>query len=289
MSMTTAPGSGASILTPDQVSQLVIIPLISQSVAMQSSTVVQTASHQLRVPRVTADAQAAWTAEGAEIAVTDATLDEVDIVPKKLAGLTVISNELAADTSPAALGVVGDSLVRDLARKLDSAFFGSTVTNGPAGLGSLTTNATAKNGGTWANLDWAEAAKSVAEQHNSTVDVFACAPATALALSTLKEYGTAGSNRPLLQSDPSAPTSRTISGATAGFTCRRCRCGVGSAEVADHHGAAARHAGSLRQQRLLQFRQNRGACDYPRELGIHRPAQHYQGNEGVKCLTGQGN
>ena len=212
MSMTTAPGSGASILTPDQVSQLVIIPLISQSVAMQSSTVVQTASHQLRVPRVTADAQAAWTAEGAEIAVTDATLDEVDIVPKKLAGLTVISNELAADTSPAALGVVGDSLVRDLARQLDSAFFGSTVTNGPAGLGSLTTNATAKNGGTWANLDWAEAAKSVAEQHNSTVDVFACAPATALALSTLKEYGTAGSNRPLLQSDPSAPTSRTISG-----------------------------------------------------------------------------
>jgi hypothetical protein len=28
------------------------------------------------------------------------------------------------DTSPAALQVVGDSLVRDLARKLDSAFFG---------------------------------------------------------------------------------------------------------------------------------------------------------------------
>jgi hypothetical protein len=34
MSLTTAPGSGASILTPDQVNAQVILPLISQSVAM---------------------------------------------------------------------------------------------------------------------------------------------------------------------------------------------------------------------------------------------------------------
>ena len=230
MSMTTAPGSGASILTPDQVSALVIVPLISQSVAMQSSTVVQTGSHQLRVPRVTADAQAGWTAEGAEIAVSDAAVDEIDIVPKKLAGLTVISNELASDSSPAALSVVGDSLVRDLARKVDSAFFGNTVANGPSGLASLTTNATATNGGSWSTFDWAEAARSVAEQHNSVVDTFVCAPATALALATLKEYSTAGSNRPLLGADPSSPTSRTISGvpllvspASLPTWCGRCR------------------------------------------------------------------
>ncbi len=37
-------------------------------------------------------------------------------------------------------------------------------------------------------------------------------PATALTLATLKEYGTAGSNKPLLQPDPSQPSSRTISG-----------------------------------------------------------------------------
>jgi HK97 family phage major capsid protein len=85
---------------------------------------VQTGSHQLRVPRVTQDCQASWVSEGNEIPVTDAALDEIDIKPAKLAGLSVISNELAMDTSPAALQVVGDSLVRDLARKLDSAFFG---------------------------------------------------------------------------------------------------------------------------------------------------------------------
>jgi hypothetical protein len=34
------------------------------------------------------------------------------VTPKKLAGLTVITNELAMDSSPAALQVVGDGLVR---------------------------------------------------------------------------------------------------------------------------------------------------------------------------------
>ena len=72
------------------------------------------------MPRVTADPAAAWTAEGAEIAVTDATLDEIVVTPKKLAGLVVVSNELASDSSPAALGVVGDGLVRDLRRKIDA-------------------------------------------------------------------------------------------------------------------------------------------------------------------------
>jgi HK97 family phage major capsid protein len=80
---------------------------------------VQTGAHSLRVPRVTADPTAAWTAEGAEIAASDPTLDEIDIVPKKLAGLVVISNELATESSPAALQVVGSGLVRDLARKVD--------------------------------------------------------------------------------------------------------------------------------------------------------------------------
>jgi HK97 family phage major capsid protein len=211
MSLTTASGSGASILSPEQINALVVLPLISQSVAMSSSTVVQTGSHSLRVPRVTADATASWTAEGAEINVSDAALDEIDIVPKKLAGLSVICNELAMDSSPAALGVVGDSLVRDLARKVDSAFFGNTTTDGPAGLGSITT-ATAGAGGSWSNVDWAEACKSVAEQHNATVDTFACSPATALALATMKQFTSAGSNVPLLGSDPTAPASRVVAG-----------------------------------------------------------------------------
>ena len=113
--MASTTSGGASILTPEPVGALVIRPLTSElSVAAQVSTVVETSSHDFRVPVVSADPTAAWTAEGAEITASDPTITEVVVTPKKLAGLTVISNELAADSSPAALQVVDDGLVRDL-------------------------------------------------------------------------------------------------------------------------------------------------------------------------------
>lgn len=209
MSMTTT--TGAAIMSPEQVGQLIVKPFTQQSVAMRVGAVVPIDAGSLRVPVVSADPQAAWTAEGAEIAVSDPSLTEVDIIPRKLAGLTVISSELAADSSPAALQVVGDGIVRDLARKADAAFFGNTTTNGPAGLLSIAASAV-DAGDTWANLDFVETAKSNAEQANTVVDAFVCSPATAVKLATLKEYGTAGSNKALLQSDPSAPSSRVLGG-----------------------------------------------------------------------------
>src|SRR5262245_10875565 len=213
MAMTTASNSGGPVLTPEQVAQLVILPLIEQSVAAQVSTVVQTGSHDLRVPRVTQDPAAAWCAEGSELNVSDATLDEITVSPKKLGGLVVISNELANDSSPAALGVVGDGLVRDLRCKIDAAYFaaGAPATNAPAGLGSLTTS-TATNAGAWATLDSFEAAKSAAETLHTSITAWVAAPATALALSTIKQFSTAGSNMPLLQADPTQPSARSISG-----------------------------------------------------------------------------
>ncbi|WP_176552531.1 phage major capsid protein [Mycobacterium kansasii] len=209
MSMTTT--SGAAILSPEQIGELVIRPLGQASVAMQVSTVVEITGSSLRVPVVSADPAAAWTAEGAEIGVSDPTLVEIDITPKKLAALTVISNELAADSSPAAQQIVGDGITRDLARKLDAAYFGDTTTNGPSGLLSIAATSV-DAGDTWANFDWAEQAKSVAEQRNAAVTAFVCSPTTAVKLATLKEYGTAGSNRPLLQGDPTAPATRVIAG-----------------------------------------------------------------------------
>jgi HK97 family phage major capsid protein len=209
--MTSTTTTGAAILSPEQVSELIVRPFTQQSVALRVGTVVPIAAGSLRVPVVTADPLAAWTAEGAEIGVSDPTLTEVDIIPRKLAGLTVISSELAADSSPAALQVVGDGIVRDLARKADAAFFASTTTNGPAGLLSIAATAV-DAGDTWANFDFVETARSNAEQANIVVDAFVCSPATAVKLATLKEYGTAGSNKALLQSDPTAPSSRVLGG-----------------------------------------------------------------------------
>ncbi len=208
MALTTS--GGASILTPEEVGALVIRPLMEQSVAAQVSTVIPTNSHDFRVPIVSADPTAAWTAEGAEITASDPTVTEVLVTPKKLAGLTVITNELALDSSPAALQVVGDGLVRDLKRKLDAAYFGNTTTNGPSGLLSLTT-AAVDAGDAWTNLDWAEGAKSAAETVHTNLTAFVASPATALALAELKEL-TTGSNKALLGSDPTQPTSRVIAG-----------------------------------------------------------------------------
>ena len=68
MALTTT--GGASILTPEEVGTLVVRPLMEQSVAAQVSTVIPTTSHDFRVPIVSADPTAAWTAEGAEISVS---------------------------------------------------------------------------------------------------------------------------------------------------------------------------------------------------------------------------
>lgn len=209
MALYTA-GAGP-ILSPAQVNDLVVRPVLDQAVSAQVSTVIQISTNQLRIPIVLTDPQASFVAEGAEIPVTDGTLTEQVVTPKKLAALSIISSELSQDSSPAALGVVGDGIVRDVKRQLDASFFGNTTPQGPSGLGSLTT-AVASNGGSWSNLDAFEAAKANAETLFTDVTSFVAAPATVLALSTLKAFATVGSNMPLLQSDPTQPVARTISG-----------------------------------------------------------------------------
>src|SRR5690606_23087001 len=92
-------GTGAPILTPEQVGALVVQPLTQLSVAGQVSTTVTTGSNNFRIPVLTGDPTASWVAEGAEIPTSDATLDEIDVTPDKLAALVPISHELAVDST----------------------------------------------------------------------------------------------------------------------------------------------------------------------------------------------
>ena len=85
MAMTTV--TGGPVLTPAQVHALVVQPLIDQSVAAQVSTVIQTSSHDLKVPIVTVDPAASFVAEGSEIPATDPTLTEMTASVKKLGRL----------------------------------------------------------------------------------------------------------------------------------------------------------------------------------------------------------
>jgi HK97 family phage major capsid protein len=210
--------NGAAILTPDQVQDLVIKPLLASAVCTRLSTVVQTDSHATRFPIVNADPTTAWTAEGQEINVTDPDLDELVVTPPKLAGLTVVSNELLADSNNAALDVVGDGLVRDLQVKLDGAYFGNTVANGPNGLEHLTENQVTERAydGT---LDVFAEAISLAENAgvpavnpiDGTPNLnFVGNPADVLTLATAKVAD--DSNQPLLGPDATAATARSVLG-----------------------------------------------------------------------------
>lgn len=208
--MTTA-NANRSFL-PEQVDELVVQPVEAASIATQVSRTVHTPSgvNKFRVPIITADPTAAWTEEGGEIIASNAGLSEVDTPFYKLAGLTVISNELADDSSPAAAEVIGDGLSRDISRKLDAAFFGASGSaDQPDGLEDLVgPNEVAGEG--WTNLDSFTEAIYQAESVGATLTSFVANPDDALWLALLKDED--GSNRPLLGFDPTVPTRRQIHG-----------------------------------------------------------------------------
>ncbi|MBM7807658.1 HK97 family phage major capsid protein [Geodermatophilus bullaregiensis] len=198
--MTMTRANGAVILTPAQVAELLVQPVGAESVAMQVATVVNTGSSVYRIPLVTADPQAAWVSEGDEIAPSDAVLSEEDVHPSKVAGLTIVTRELAEDSSPEAAATVGAGLARDIARKVDAAFFGNLASPAPAGLGSLAVGAgnvqAVDAGAAFASLDPFAEAQSLAEGVGALLTSFVANPVDALALTTLKV--STGSNQTLL-------------------------------------------------------------------------------------------
>lgn len=206
MALTTTTGAG--ILTPEQVSTLLVLPVIEQSVATTCTTVVTSDASSFRIPLVTADPTAAWVAEGAEITPSDSTISETDVAFRKVAGLSIVTRELAEDSSPAAAEVVGDGLARDIARKIDAAFFANTTTNGPSGLGSLTTSVVTSAAAY--TVDAFIEAIAAASAVGAELDTFVVSQDDFVALSKLKQ-GT-GSNVPLLQNDPAKPSGRIILG-----------------------------------------------------------------------------
>ena len=185
-----------------------VLPVIEQSVATTCTTVVTSDASSFRIPLVTADPTASWVAEGAEITPSDATISETDVAFKKVAGLSIITRELSQDSSPAAAQVVGDGLARDIARKVDAAFFANTTTNGPAGLGSLTTS-TVTSGAAFTVDAFIEAIAAAAAV-GAELDTFVVSPADFVVLSKLKQA--TGSNVPLLQNDPAKSSGRIILG-----------------------------------------------------------------------------
>jgi HK97 family phage major capsid protein len=205
---TTSTGAGG--ILPESYGPLVVQPALDASVFAQIATTVTTPSTEYHIPLVTADPTASWVAEGQEISPSDPTLQELVVTPPKVAGLTIISRELANDSNPAAAQVVGDGLARDIARRIDQAAFAGLASPAPAGLSTLGGIQSYVNASAFANMDFAAQAISKAETVGAKVTAFVTSPATALALATIKEA--TGSNKPVLGADPTQPTGRSILG-----------------------------------------------------------------------------
>ena len=118
---------GGHIVPPEH-SDEIFSTLISRSVLLASGVrVIETSSDELHLP-IIADDTANWTAEATAIAETQPVFSEVVARPRKLAAYVELSNELVADSSPAALSVVSDSFLRAMAAELDVGMFAGTGT-----------------------------------------------------------------------------------------------------------------------------------------------------------------
>lgn len=116
------------------------------------------------------------------------------------------------DSGPQAAVAIGAGMARDIATRMDQAFFGPASAPAQAGLGAPSGVQTVRAAGAFTNLDAFAGAISKCQTVGANVDAFVCSPATALTLMTVKPA--TGSNSPLLGQDGTEPTARQILGIT---------------------------------------------------------------------------
>ncbi|MFG1780932.1 phage major capsid protein [Rhodococcus oryzae] len=257
--------SAGSILSPQQVDDLFIRPILRDSIAAQVARVVLVQGSSLRVPIVQADPQANWTLENSEIQISDPTISDIEIQFKALKGLTTVSNELLSDTSGLAATLVGEGLARDTAARIDAAYFGVSVTNGPSGLGSVSGVQNVSAGATFSTLDPFHEAISRAETVGARVGAFVTSPEVALALAQLKV--STGSNQHLLGPDATSPTSRSIAGIPL-FVTSAVAQGTVWAVPADRTILAIRQAVEIRSDASAYFSKDATAVRSVARVGI---------------------
>lgn len=185
--------------------QLILRPLEAKSVALRAATRINVdeAANAFRVPVVVEDPAVAFVAEGEEIPADGAKLTEDADVFHKIAGLTKVSSELLADSSPGIADIVTGGLARSLALKLDMAFFGSrgSDVNAPRGLGDITGVNVITAGAKLTSLDpFVDAVYAASKAGGATLSAFVAHPDDGLALAKIKDR--ADSQRALLQPEP---------------------------------------------------------------------------------------
>jgi HK97 family phage major capsid protein len=199
--LTEGSGSGSFVVPPEHAA-FVFDRLASSSVGLRSGLrIIETRRDELHIPRLTADAAANWTAEATAITASDPTIDEVVARPRKLAGLVALSNELRKDSTPGALDLTAENLIRAMALKLDLGFYEGSGTapeiRGLRNVSGIQSISMGTNGAAFTNLDTFADALGMLEQENATATSIVMHPRTWQSLSKLKEQAS-GSNKPIL-------------------------------------------------------------------------------------------
>ena len=91
----------------------------------------------IKIPKQTSGVAGGWLAEGGAIAVEKLQFSEINLTPSKLGTLVVISEELANESSPAALEIIRNDLIEGTRRTIDSLFVSNTAAGGNAPAGIL--------------------------------------------------------------------------------------------------------------------------------------------------------
>lgn len=161
------------------------------------------------IPRVLTDGTATWTAEGAEIASSAPTGDQLTLQPKKVANVVSLSRESVEDAPANELDAVGSALTRSVATAIDVQAFSTSAATAttPAGLRSYAIPA--QTGGV--SIDNIIKAVGTVASNGAVANAVFINPADLTTLRLVKE--STGSNRPVLTPDLTAAGAERIGGA----------------------------------------------------------------------------
>ncbi len=123
-------------VSPEEWAKFVLEGLSNESVLLASGARrVDTAAKQIHVPVLTDLGAAGWYGELDEIGAGDPVGDDLILTPYKCAALTVLSDEVVADSNPSVLDTVGTAMTKAVALEADRALFngGGGGTIGPVG------------------------------------------------------------------------------------------------------------------------------------------------------------
>lgn len=128
--------SAGGVLVPEIDGEM--IPLLRASsaiVGLPGVRVINMPSDKMSIPRQTAGATASYVGEMSSLTATNATFDSVQLVAKKIAAMSVVSNEFLKDSTEDAESFVADDLMRQMGLRMDLAALQGTGTSyEPGGL-----------------------------------------------------------------------------------------------------------------------------------------------------------